>query len=284
MKILIIGGNRFVGPHLIELLYKHKHELTVFNRGSIKYQYPSRVRHVKGDRDKKFGLREKFDAVIDMCAYRGSQTEKAIKELNYDYFLNFGTVASYAKTETFPLTENSPIGDWPAFGDYNKGKIESEKVLKKSNIRYGTFRPVYILGPKNYCDRENFIYSRIKKNIPLTLPGNGLGISQFVFVDEVARAITLLVERKIEGAFNISGDQMTTLVGLVKMMGEIVDKKPIIKFNPLAIGLNFKEEEFPFDNENLIVSNQKIKGLGMKFITLAEGLQRDYEDFYKRTT
>lgn len=284
MKILIIGGSRFVGPHLIALLLEHKHELTVFNRGTIDYKYPKGVRFVKGEREKGFGLKEKFNAVIDTCAYIGSQTSGAIKELKFDYFLNFGTVASYAKTEIFPLTEESPIGDWPSFGEYNKGKVECEQVLEESRIKHCTFRPVYILGPKNYCDRENFIYSRIKQGKPLTLPGNGLGIAQFVFVDEVAEAITMLVEKKPLGAFNVAGDQMISIVGLVEEMGKIVGKKPIIEFNPDAIGLDFKEEEFPFDNESLIVSNDKIKELGMEFVPLIDGLRRDYENYYKANT
>ncbi len=283
MNILIIGGSRFVGPHVIALLLKNKHRLTVFNRGTINFEYPPGVRFIKGDRENGFGLNEKFDAVIDMCAYVGLQTRLAIKDLKFDYFLNFGTVASYQKTEVFPLTEESPIGDWPSFGDYNKGKVECERVLEESGIKYGTIRPVYILGPKNYCDRENFIYSRIKKGMPLTLPGNGLGLAQFVFVDEVARAIATLVEGRVQGAFNIVGDEEITLVGLVEEMGKIVGKKPIINFNPNAIGINFREEEFPFDNENLIASNNKIKKQGIEFIPLIEGLRRDYKNFYKAT-
>lgn len=283
MNILIIGGSRFVGPHVISFLLKKKHNLTVFNRGSISSKYPHGVRFIKGDREKGFGLNEKFNAVIDTCAYVGSQTERAIKDLKFDYFLHFGTVAAYKKTEIFPLTEESPIGDWPSFGNYNKGKVECEQILAKSGIKYGIIRPAYILGPKNYCDRENFIYSRIKNGTPLILPGNGLSVAQFVFVDEVARAIVALVESKVRGAFNIAGNEEITLVGLVQEMGKIVGKKPIIAFNPKAIGNNFKEEEFPFDNENLIASNYKIKKHGIEFIPLIAGLKRDYKNFYKTT-
>ena len=283
MKVLIIGGSRFVGPHVISLLLKNKHKITVFNRGGISSKYPSEVCFIKGDREQGFNLDEKFDAVIDTCAYVGSQTKKAIESLKFDYFLHFGTVAAYKKTEIFPLTEESSIGDWPSFGEYDKGKVECEQVLVKSGIKYGIIRPAYILGPKNYCDRENFIYSRIKKGISLVLPGNGLGVAQFVFVDEVARVIVTLAENKIRGAFNVAGNEEITLVGLVKEMGKIVGKKPIITFNPKAIGSKFKEEEFPFDNENLIVSNDKIKKNGIDFVPLIEGLKRDYENFYKNT-
>ncbi|KKT58461.1 MAG: NAD-dependent epimerase/dehydratase [Candidatus Gottesmanbacteria bacterium GW2011_GWA1_44_24b] len=139
MKILIIGGSRFVGPHLVKLLIARKHTITVFNRGVISTKYPKGVTFIKGDRDKGFYVKEKFDAVIDTCAYVGSQTSRAIKELKFDYFLNFGTVASYQKTEIFPLTEESPIGDWPSFGDYNKARWNVNIFWRKVGLHMGLF-------------------------------------------------------------------------------------------------------------------------------------------------
>jgi len=120
MEILVIGGSRFVGPLLIEELIKKGHRITVFNRGQIKVDYPDGVIFIKGDRNSIFGIKKHFDAVIDMCAYNGEQTGKALKELSFDFFLNFGTAASYQKPDKFPLTEKSPIGEWQLWGGYNK--------------------------------------------------------------------------------------------------------------------------------------------------------------------
>jgi 2'-hydroxyisoflavone reductase len=284
MNILLIGGSRFVGPYVVQNLTKNGHRITVFNRGNLQEKYPVGVSFVKGDRNEGFGIEKKFDAIIDMCAYRGEQTQKAIKELKFDYFLHFGTVAAYKKTEIFPITEEFPIGSWPSFGDYNKGKVECERVLEKSNIKHAIIRPAYILGPANYCDRENFIYSRIKKTKALVLPGNGLGLAQFVFADEVANIITFLVDKQITGSFNVAGDSVVTLYGLVLEMGKIVGIEPKIEYDANAIGENFKEEIFPFDNENLVVSNEKIKNNGFKFRFLVDGLKNDYEKYYKNRT
>ncbi len=284
MNILIIGGSRFVGPYLVDLLVRKNHTVTVFNRGSISSVYPPSVRFIKGDRTDGFPIKEHFDAVVDMCAYTGVETTKAIQELHFKYFLHFSSVAAYQKTDIFPISEEAPVGDWPAFGDYNKGKVECERTLEKSGIEYGIIRPVYIMGPKNFCDRENFIYSRIKSGTPLVLPGDGLGVTQFVFVDEVAKSMVTLVEGSVEGPFNIAGDEPITVKGIVQMMGDVVGKEPIITYNPDAVGANYKEEDFPFDNETLIVTNDKIKKLGIQFIPLIEGLKRDYESFYKDTT
>ena len=44
------------------------------------------------------------------------------------------------------MTEESEIGDWPLWGDYNKGKVECEKVLEENQVKHSNLRPVYILG------------------------------------------------------------------------------------------------------------------------------------------
>lgn len=281
MNVLIIGGSRFVGPYIINKLLNERHKVTVFNRGRIQSKYPKELIFIKGDRDMGFKIDDHFDVVIDTCAYTGVQTEKAIKQLKFDFFINFGTAASYKKTEIFPLREESSLGDWPVFGDYNKGKVECEKVLINSKIEFATIRPVYILGPHNYVDRENFIYSRIKKNIPITLQGDGQAIIQFVFAKDVAESIVLLAEKKVSGAFNCACNESITLKGLVKEMAKIMNLKEMLKFNQNTDGVEFNEKEFPFANESFFCSNKKLKNLGIKFTPLLSGLKEDYESYYK---
>ncbi len=284
MDVLIIGGSRFVGPILVTKLLKRGHNVTVFNRGRIKSIYDDGVTFVKGDRNEGFGKLQNvhFDLAIDMCAYFGKQTEKAVNEIDFDLFINFGTVAAYQKTGVFPLNEeNSPLGDWPLWGSYNKGKVECENFLENSGIKFATLRPVYILGPKNYVDRERFIYSKIKNSTPITIPGDGEARVQFVFSKDVAESIALLTEKKATGAFNCANDEVITLKELVEKMGRIVGLKPILKFNPNSDGEKFNEKEFPFANENIFCSTEKIKKLGVKFTPLAKGLKENYENYYK---
>jgi len=281
MKILIIGGSRFVGPLLVRKLVTNGHAVTVFNRGKIKTEYPESVNFIKGDRNSGFNIDQHFDVVIDTCAYNGRQTKTALDDLSYDFFIHFGSVASYKKTEVFPLVEESPSGDWPFMGEYSKGKVECEKVLSESGKKYASIRPVYILGPDNYIDRENFIYTRINEEQTIILPGNGQALIQFVFVQDVVEILTLLAERKIEGVFNCASDEAITLKGLTEYMAELVNKKPLIQYNSSADGSNYDGTEFPFANENMVCSNQKLKDIGIKFTPLLDGLRDDFNSYYK---
>src|SRR3989344_946913 len=280
-KILVIGGSRFVGPALIQKLSAGNFDITVLNRGLIHSDYPAGVRFIKGDRNTGFNIQEHFDIVIDMCAYTGAHTKRALEELRFDFFVHMSTAAVYKKTEIFPLTEESPIGEWPLWGDYNKGKVECERVLAASKIKFAAIRPVYILGPNNYCDRERFIYSKIKRGDPIILPGNGEALVQFVFAEDVARSIALIAEKKIAGAFNCAGDETITLKGLVEEMGRIMGIKPKLQYNPKTDGDRFDIAEFPFANENLVCDNTKLKNLGVTFKALIKGLAEDYQQYYQ---
>ncbi|HLD59970.1 MAG TPA: NAD-dependent epimerase/dehydratase family protein [Candidatus Bilamarchaeaceae archaeon] len=276
MNILIIGGSRFVGPFLIQRLLKYGHNITVLNRGNYKIQ-DHRVTQIKHDRNQGFSLNEKFDVVADMCAYNGLHTQAAVTQLKFDHFVHFSTAAVYKKTDSFPLTENSPLGDWPVWGEYNKGKVECEAALERSDISYATIRSVYILGPRNYVDRERFIYSKIKNGQTINLPGDGGARVQFVFVNEVASLFAKIIENKITGSFNCCGDDIVTLKQLVEVMGKIVGKQPKI----LITNKELPESEFPFANETFFCSNHKAKSLGIKFGSLKTNLLRDYLAYYK---
>lgn len=283
MNILLIGGSRFVGPYIIKMLIERGHTVTVLNRGSIQEQYHADVTFIKADRNKGFGfLHDIYDVVIDTCAYEGSQTQQALTELRFNYFVHFSTTAVYQASEQFPLTEESSIGSWPIWGEYNRGKVECEQVLMASGVRYSAIRPVYILGPDNYCDREQFIYEHLRTGQLLQLPGNGQGLNQFVFAYEVAQAIVLLAEQQPIGAFNCAGDDVITLTGLVETMAKICEAEPNIQYDPATDGVNFNEEQFPFANVNFICDNQKLKKLGMTFGSLFTNLERDYQTFYSQ--
>lgn len=280
-NILLIGGSRFVGPYLVDALRSRGHAITIINRGRLQSAYPEGVRFIKADRNSGFTrFHERFDAVIDICAFVGHHTARALRELKFGFFVHMSTAAVYRKGAATPLSEDSPLGDWPAFGVYNKGKVECERVLAAGGAPYASLRPVYILGPKNYIDRERFIYNRIHRAVPFNLPGDGEAIVQFVFADEVAASLALLAEVQKTGAYNCAGDEVITLRQLVEMMGAIVGKKPVIQYRR-SVGVKQGPDEFPFPDENLVVSNRKIKELGASFAPLRRRLTADYRRYYR---
>lgn len=281
MDILVIGGTRFIGPVLVEELLQRGHAVSLFNRGTHPRTFSKPVTEYQGDREKGFDIAKKFDAIIDLCAYTGEQSARALSELSCDYFLHVSSAAAYATPTEFPLREDSPIGLWPQWKTYNSNKVEAEKIVSASSVPHAILRPVFILGKHNHPGREQRIYSLLKSKAPIRIPGNGEARVQFVFVQDVANVITTLVENKITGAFNCAGDDIVTLNALVETMATIAGTKAIIEHNVAADKENFIEAEFPFSNTDFFCDSSKLKALGITFTSLDKGLRDDYENYYK---
>lgn len=281
-RILIIGGSRFVGPLLLDLLQNDDCELTVFNRGTLDTDY-GKATHIRGDRTKNFAALQgqHFDVVYDMCAYSAADTQKLLDEVDFDFLVHFGSVASYASPTTFPIKEDHPQGEW-FWGTYGSGKAACEATLDRSGKPFASLRPTYVLGANNYVDREHFIYKRVKTGQPIKIPGNGRALTQFVFVDEVAKALYLLGTKKLRGAFNCVGDDYITLVELVEQMAQIAGGKANVVFDPQHDRGEWDDDIFPFANENFLFDNAKLKAAGLQFAPLLSRLRQDWTDFYSK--
>ena len=74
MRILIIGGTRFIGPRVAERLLAGSHEVTLFHRGPTEADLASPVNHIYGDRRDLPSFTSQFeslapDVVLDMICY-----------------------------------------------------------------------------------------------------------------------------------------------------------------------------------------------------------------------
>ena len=71
MRVLILGGTRFLGRHLAEEAARRGHEVTLFNRGKSGPDLFAEMERLRGDRKEDLGLLEgrEWDLVIDTCGY-----------------------------------------------------------------------------------------------------------------------------------------------------------------------------------------------------------------------
>ncbi len=284
MNILVIGGSRFVGPLVINRLVQNGHHVIVFNRGNISRTYAKEVLLIQGDRREGLAALswQHFDSVIDTCAYVKRDVTLAVEQLDYDFMVQLGSVGVYGQQTLFPVTEDTPMADPTGLDDYEQGKIACENVLHDSDKPAAVVRADYILGANNYIDREHFLYKKIYTGEQISVPGDGQALCQFVFVQDVAELLVTIAERQLPGAVNCAGDQYITLNGLVEQMAKLVDKKPVITYNPNSVGASFDDSEFPFANMTLITSNQKAKDLGICFTPLLQGLHDDFTSYYSQ--
>src|SRR5271157_4053360 len=83
LKILILGGTSFLGPHLVEELQEHGHEVTLFNRGNQNSIF-SNVEILHGNRDGDLNALENrwWDAIIDTSGHLPRVVEASSKLLS----------------------------------------------------------------------------------------------------------------------------------------------------------------------------------------------------------
>src|SRR3990167_536924 len=84
MNILIIGGTKFIGPHVVQLLHENGHQITLFHRGATEYPFSFPINYIRGDKSNLSDFREQFsilspDVAIDMVAYSEDEAVQLTK-------------------------------------------------------------------------------------------------------------------------------------------------------------------------------------------------------------
>lgn len=280
MKILVMGGNQFLGKALTEKLLVENYEVFVLNR-----ENSTEATHIKVDRDNYNEIEEKlknfkFDIIVDISAYTGLQVKNfyQIMKGKFKQYILISSASIYNNTKEFPVSEASSIGENPIWGDYAKNKFLAEQEVLKMEEAYTIFRPFYIYGIGNNLDREQYVFSRIENKFPIYLPDDGENIIQFGYIDDLVDSIIYSFNNKkfYKEVFNISGDENISIKNFVDLCAKMMNKKVDIKY--IQCNEKIKARDwFPFRNTDLYGSIEKIKLTGFKNkYSLETGLEKTY--------
>jgi nucleoside-diphosphate-sugar epimerase len=241
MKILVMGGTRFVGKPLVAQLLAEGHELTLFTRGNR--PAPAGVEHLVGDRSTPEGLAalggRSFDVIVDSSGRTLDDSRAVLARTGAPShrFVYVSSAGVYADSELWPLDENSPCD--PA--SRHAGKLDTETWLRTEGIPFTSFRPTYIVGPGNYNPVESWFFDRIVHGRPVPLPGAGNTITQLGHVNDLAMAMArgIGVDAAANRIYNCSGRQGVTFRGLVQAAAVAAGKDPasveIRSFDPAGL-------------------------------------------------
>ncbi len=276
MKILVLGGNRFLGYFTVKKLLEKKHNITTLNRSGNKGLFPSSVEELKCDRNdekkmlKSFEGRE-FDAVYDFSGYYPNQVRTIIDRFDTKQYIFTSSIAVYNNDQKMPLREDSKAEGKNAFGQYGIDKAKCEELIKKSEINYTLLRPTYIYGPKDYTERMRQIFRIILNGDVVTIPSSNPK-TQLVYVQDAADAfVSCLGNKKAIGqAYNICQEEIVSYGELVELIGPLTGKKPIVSFS--------KINDFPYEDWEFYCDISKSKKeLGIKYTPLKQGLRETWE-------
>jgi nucleoside-diphosphate-sugar epimerase len=289
MRILVMGGTRFIGVYLTRLLVEQDHEVVLFNRGNKPAPIEG-VEQIHGDRTDADQLKEKlagesFDAVFDNNGRELSDTQPLV-EIFRDSIKHFVYVSSagvYLKSDQMPHQEGDPVDP----KSRHKGKFETETYLAEQGIPFTSIRPVYIYGPQNYNDLEAWFFDRIVRDRPVSIPGNGMHITQFGHVQDLASAMTAVLgnPKAIGQTYNISGDRYVTFDGLARACAVAAGKDPaslkIVHYDPKQFDFG-KKKAFPMRVQHFFADIHKAqKDLYWKpDFDLISGLKDSFQNDY----
>jgi len=264
MKILVMGGTRFVGRPLVAHLLRAGHALTLFTRG--RQPLPEGVEHLAGDRSREEGLMaldgRHFDVIVDSSGRSLEDSQRVIERTGAPShrFVYVSSAGVYADSELWPLDEEAPID--PA--SRHAGKAETETWLRQQGIPFTSFRPTYIVGPGNYNPVESWFFDRIVHGRPLPLPGDGTTITQLGHVADLAAAMARCIE--VDAAanriYNCSGAQGVTFRGLVAAAAKACGKDPssvdIRFFDPAGLDKKARKA-FPLRLAHFLTDIQRVR-------------------------
>lgn len=214
LRILVLGGTGFIGPHLVRHALDRGHTLTLFNRGRTNADLFPGVEKLVGDRDSDLSALEggRWDAVIDNSGYTPHQVRMSVDLLRgrCDRYLFTSTRSVYTDYTRDVMDENAPVGptdlpdeEWEGYGP---NKVLAERIVQDGfGERSLITRPPVIVGPGDRTDRFTYWVDRIDDGGDILVQGNPSDPLQFIDVRDLAEFHVHLVETAASGIFNTEG-------------------------------------------------------------------------------
>jgi UDP-glucose 4-epimerase len=293
MRVLVVGGNGFIGSHVVDVLLDQGIEVVVFDRHSERFRPPlPKVNYVVGDLNDSASLENAMSQAIDSVVHLASSTSPlrsndnplsdleniagAIRLLELCikrkvkrivYASSGGTV--YGVPKVLPIPEDHPT---EPICSYGVAKLAIEKYLNLYTNTSGLATVVLRIG-NPYGVRQSphsaqgvvpVFMSRILQGKPLTLWGDGSVVRDFVNVRDLASLFLRALTSDATGVFNAGSGVGTSISELLEIMSVPLGVRPQIN----------RKESRKFDVPAVILDCGKARTVYCwePRITLPEGL------------
>lgn len=253
MRILVIGGTRFMGPYILKNLHATGHEVALFHRGQTSTALPEGVEEILGDRDQLADYASTLrawqpDVVLDMVQATEKQaqqfvevfagfTRRAVVASSQDVYRSFGRVncTEGGEVDPAPITEDSPLREnlyphrnFPVPGGADYDKILVERVIMSRPELPGTIlRLPAVYGPGDFQHRMFPYLKRMLDGRPAIVLEERVASWRWAhgYVENVADAIALAAtdERASGRIYNVAEPFALSMAERVKQIAQAVD-------------------------------------------------------------
>jgi len=314
MRILIIGGTKFIGPYVVRSLHKKGHEVILFNRGKSHYPFLIPVTTIKGDRAELSSFSNELlslspDVIIDMIPYSELDTKqladifhRSIKRIvivsSCDVYRAYDRLWKVFTDQIIPmpLNEKSELrqnlypyrklldtkrNDWK----YDYEKILVEKTIRSySDINSTILRLPIVYGPGDH--RVNPYLKLMDDNQPILIDEHKANW-RFTrgYVEDIAHAIVLsaLDERSGKFIYNVGEIKAYSELEWINQIAKIACYyNEIIKvpFDELPSAL--QEPLLDFDQDLILDTNLIRKELKYEELSTHEQAMRNTVEWSQR--
>jgi nucleoside-diphosphate-sugar epimerase len=239
MRILLIGGNGFIGSPLTRQLRAAGHSVAIFHR-SADNDSPHDITNIQGDRNQLSDSLEQIqrfspDVIVDLILSSGEQarqlmtvssrvTQRVVAISSMDVYRAWGVLVQSepGPLEPLPITEESPVRSnrqlYPpetvkmlqsvfTWVDDNYDKVAAEEaVLNSSEVKVVVLRLPMVYGPGDHLHRFFPLLKRFADRRPSILLSDDLAAWRGPrgYVEDIAQAIALAAtSERAAGVYNV---------------------------------------------------------------------------------
>jgi len=227
LRVVVLGGTRFIGRAAVEELAAAGDELLLVHRGQLEPDDMPKVEHLHCDRSDLAAHKEKLssfrpEAIVDCRALTRADAQVALEAMpdvprwivisSVDVYRAFGALNAEQETDPVPIDEQSALrperypyrGKMPGMDDYDKLDVEETYLPHGATV----LRLPMVYGERDYQRREEFLLRRVRAGRERIPFGSGQWLACRVYVRDVGRAVRLALEKDVRGqVFNICEDR-----------------------------------------------------------------------------
>ncbi len=219
MRVLVLGGTRFLGRALVDAALEQGHEPTLFNRGQTAPDLFPEVEKLRGDRSADLTplAGREWDAVLDVAAYFPHEVQRSVEVLrgHVDRYVFVSSVSVYAD-QSVPQVEESAVAELSPGDETNDGpetygarKAECERIVAEPfGDRALVVRPGLIVGPHDPTGRFTYWPHRVARGGDVLAPASPEYAVQFIDVRDLAGWMVRAATDGLGGTFNATGETM----------------------------------------------------------------------------
>ena len=260
MNILVLGGNGFIGSHVVDSLLERGHKVCVFDRSPEHYRAPlSQVEYRQGHFDDTFQLAEALHGVDAVChlistTVPSTSNLDVVKDVQSNlvntlhlleqmrkknvhrilYLSSGGAV--YGNADSTPVKEGDPLNPISSYGVV---KVAIEKYLFMYQQLYGlqpiVLRPSNPYGPRQgHVGVQGLIGTLLAKALAgemLEVWGDGSVVRDYIYVADLAELCVKSLEGDACGVFNAGSGIGHSINDIVSILQEVINKPLQVKYS-----------------------------------------------------